>query len=114
VADWQRLGDAVSARRSELGETRAAIAHAAGISPTTLYQLEKARQAGFDDRTLLAVERVLGWRPGSVQRVLEGGSAVLQRDPDFTAIEQVWEKLAPGHRRMLRLLATEAAKGTFS
>lgn len=110
---WQRLGSYVRSERARLGGNRrslAAFAKAAGVSRTTLDSIEHARKDNYDPATLATLEHALGWRPGSIDRILAGGRPEYDDDPDLTAVVDAWPKLSPGSRRMLRLLATEAAK----
>lgn len=68
--DWSRLGAHVRARRHELGVTQDA---SGGPSKATWYKVENAVSPPFRQSTLRSIERVLGWMPGSVERILDGG-----------------------------------------
>lgn len=70
--DWQALAEAVKAEREELGLTQEQIASSGGPSTATMRLIEGAMQAGYRSRTLLALERSLGWPRGKVRRILRG------------------------------------------
>lgn len=75
MADWQRLGEHVIARRLALGyKTRIPLAAASGISTRILGDIETGRRNGrFDPKTIAALERTLGWAVGSVDTIVNGG-----------------------------------------
>jgi HTH-type transcriptional regulator/antitoxin HipB len=56
----QELGEAIAARRRELGLRQQLVAAQAGITPESLSRLERGRLAEFGTRKLLAVLAVLG------------------------------------------------------
>ena len=108
---WERLGRLVAAGRLRQGHrSLAAFAAATGLSRTTLDSLEHARKTSYDPATLAVLEGALGWRAGSVERVLAGLDPQLVEDPDLTAVTNAWPRLSAGSRRMLAILATEAAR----
>lgn len=110
-SDWKRLGAAVTAERVRRGHrTLSAFARASGLSRTTLDSIENARKGRYGPTTLAALEHALGWRVGSVDRVLRGLGPVPDEDADLTALVDAWPRLSPGSRRMLRMLAVEAAR----
>lgn len=76
---WQRLGHRIRAERERRGMSRRALAELAGISSGSVQSAEK----GFVPRgrwpqTLSAIERALGWSPGSMRSVLDGGDVEYQ------------------------------------
>lgn len=110
-SDWKRLGAVVTTERIRRGHhTLAAFARATGLSRTTLDSIENARKDGYSPTTTAALEHALGWQVGSVDRVLRGLGPLLDEDADLTALIDAWPRLSPGSRRMLRLLAVEAAR----
>lgn len=110
-SSWGRLGELVTAERVRRGHrSLAAFAAASGLSSSTLDSIEHARKTSYDPSTLAALEHALGWRMGSVDRVLRGLQPELDDDPDLTAVIDAWPRLSPGSKRMLRILATEAAR----
>jgi HTH-type transcriptional regulator/antitoxin HipB len=60
VRSIQELGEAVAARRRELGLKQKNVASQAGITPESLLRFEKGQVAEFGARKLLAVLAVLG------------------------------------------------------
>lgn len=84
--NWKNVADHVVARRVELGyRTTRQLALAVGITEKTIGRLE----AGHSVRagTLAAVERELGWLPGSMQALLAGGTPRLAQDRPAPADE---------------------------
>ncbi len=75
MADWQRLGQHVTARRIELGYRRREDLTAAveGVSLRTLGDIESGRRQGYHRNTLAVLEHALRWAPGSIAAILEGG-----------------------------------------
>jgi transcriptional regulator with XRE-family HTH domain len=71
--DWERLGQAIVARRTQLGmRTREALAAASGLSSRLLSDVEKGRRSSYGSSTLLDIERALRWAPGTVEAHLKG------------------------------------------
>ena len=56
----RELGEAVAARRQELGLKQHTVALQAGLSPESLSRFERGRSAEFGSRKLLSVLAVLG------------------------------------------------------
>lgn len=61
----------------ELGLTQAQVHSAGGPAPATLYLLENGGRTSFSPQILRRLERALGWRAGSIRRVLAGGRPAL-------------------------------------
>lgn len=109
--EWKRLGRIVRAERARLGyHSVATFAKAAGLSSTTVDNVENARKSSYRADTIGALELALGWRAGSVQRVLDGHDPEHDPDEDLAAIVAAWPRLSAGARRMLKILATEGAR----
>lgn len=68
--DWQALAEAVKAEREDQGLTQEQIANMGGPSTATMRLIEGAMQAGYRARTLVSLERALGWPRGRVRRIL--------------------------------------------
>lgn len=108
---WERLGHLVTAGRLRQGHrSLASFAAASGLSRTTLDSIEHARKTSYDPATLATLEGALGWRAGSVARVVAGMDPQPVEDPDLTAVVNAWPRLSAGSKRMLAILATEAAR----
>jgi transcriptional regulator with XRE-family HTH domain len=85
--DWDRLARAIRERRQVLGLTQQQLADAAGVTRTTIKNLEGARQpTKRPPASLPSVEQALGWSLGSARAVLAGGEPTLgaaaPADPD--------------------------------
>lgn len=87
-----------------------AFARASGLSRTTVDAIENYRKDGYSPITIATLEDALGWRVGSVDRVLRGLGPLPDEDADLTALVDAWPRLSPGSRKMLRMLAVEAAR----
>lgn len=110
-SDWVRLGRVITAERVRRGyQSLGAFAAATGLSTTTLDSIEHGRKTSYGPSTLAAVEHALGWQVGSAERILNGLKPLPDGDPDLTALLDAWPLLSAGSRRMLRILATEAAR----
>jgi len=109
-AGWQRVAVRVDSERARRGYSLAAFARATGLGKSTIDHIVHNRKTSYDPSTLAAVERALGWRSGSIDRIKRGLEPQHDGDPDLQAILDAWPQLSPGSRRMLRMLATEAAR----
>lgn len=71
---WERVADAVIARRVELGLSRpAALTRAArGVSESTWGTIERNQGTSYQLTTLAAVCRALDWTPDSITLILNG------------------------------------------
>lgn len=67
-----KVGDAVEARRLDLKLTQEGLAERAGVSSRTVHNLENAK-TWPQTSNRRAIERALGWGPGSLQRIRDGG-----------------------------------------
>lgn len=74
---WDRLADAVRARRSALRLTQQELADNAGVNVMTIRNLEGLRRFTRMPATVGKVERALGWEVGSAEAVLSGGDPTL-------------------------------------
>lgn len=71
--DRVRLGEKIRKARADAGMTATAAAAHADMSPTTWGRIERGENVSVRPNTYAAIERVLGWEPGSIEIVLEGG-----------------------------------------
>lgn len=111
MSGWERVAARVDSERVRQGHrSLAAFARAAGLGKSTVDNLVHARKTSYDPMTLGAVEAVLGWQPGSVERVRRGLEPRYDTDPELAAVIDAWPKIPAGTRRMIRLLAQEAAR----
>ncbi|MFE7972950.1 helix-turn-helix transcriptional regulator [Streptomyces shenzhenensis] len=69
--DWKRLGDAIKARREELGiHTQQALADAAGVTRQSVQSLESGTERTRMPASIRPVEKALDWEPGTASRFL--------------------------------------------
>ncbi|MCV7191370.1 hypothetical protein [Mycolicibacterium brumae] len=74
----EKLGQRMRLRRRELGLTQEAVRASGGPGTTAQRQLEKGRYSHeLTPKLTTSIERVLGWEPGSVKCVLDGGEPTL-------------------------------------
>lgn len=93
-ADWDRLATAVQRRRETLGLTQVQLAEAAGVTDTTIRNLEGGRKFKRPPASLPSVEQALGWSPGSARVVLAGGEPALLADAaDDIPLEQRYRRV---------------------
>ncbi|MFJ5785403.1 helix-turn-helix domain-containing protein [Streptomyces hydrogenans] len=78
--DWQRLADTVEAAREAKNLTQVALAQKAGVSESTIQNIESGVERKRVPPSLHKVERALGWKHGSGERVLEGGVPDLEEE----------------------------------
>ena len=107
---WARLGARIVAERSRRWRTRRDFAHATGLSPRVLYDLETGRRDRYQPATLAAVESALGWVPGSCLRVVAGVRPRRETDPTLVRLLDVWPRLSPDARLVLVLFAEAATR----
>lgn len=70
---WERLADLVRAARDALGLTsQAQLATAAGVAVGTVQRLEGGKPFPRLPNRTPAIERALGWPPGTARRIVEG------------------------------------------
>jgi transcriptional regulator with XRE-family HTH domain len=84
------------------------FADAAGVSESSIDNIENGRQRGYSDATVAAVEAALGWEPGSFLQVVEGGGPTVTPDELMTRLRLAWPRLSVDARRMLVELAERA------
>lgn len=72
---WEKLAEAVKARRNELGLTQADIGRLGGPSPALVGAIENNRVDQLSPRMRRGLDEALQWEPGSVSKVLAGGQA---------------------------------------
>ena len=71
--DVERLGRAVYARRRQIGLSQQELADSAGVSQTTVRNIEAGRVGARRGPSVPLIERALGWKPGSGEEILAGG-----------------------------------------
>jgi predicted GIY-YIG superfamily endonuclease len=73
ISDWVRLGAVVRARRMEMRRSQTSMAGDVGAPVAMWRGVEAGTPASYPGDLIEAVERVLRWRPGSIETVLGGG-----------------------------------------
>ena len=81
----QELGEAVAARRKQLGLKQGDVAAMAGVSAELLSRFERGRSAEFGTRKLLAVLAVLGAELSVMSQGQTGNLDELRRERSQTA-----------------------------
>lgn len=74
VNDWERLANAVRARRVALKMTQFDVAAAGGPSPAKIREIENLRASVLSPGKRRDLERALQWPIGAVDVALEGGT----------------------------------------
>lgn len=74
--NWRRLADYVRSARVQKGlSSQALLAEAAGVSEGSVRSLESGKSYTRMPVVVPAIERALGWPPGTARRLVEGGDA---------------------------------------
>ena len=81
----QELGEAVAARRKQLGLKQGDVAAMAGVTAESLSRFERGRSAEFGTRKLLAVLAVLGAELEVLTQGQSGNLDELRRERSQTA-----------------------------
>lgn len=110
VVSWADVGDALRRARSLRRQTQAAFAREIGLSVRLIGALEAGEVRQYDDTTRDRVESVLGWAPGSIERVVNGQAPIIEVDLDFARIRDAWPRLSPDVRRLLAAFAITALR----
>lgn len=80
---WEQLATGVIRWRDEYGLSQMDVAARGGLSLDRVQAIEGVRtQGGYRPSTLKALERGLGWAPGSVKQVMAGGEPTPASDAD--------------------------------
>ncbi|HEY1820382.1 MAG TPA: helix-turn-helix transcriptional regulator [Trebonia sp.] len=87
--NWSRLAHRIRKRRTELGLTQADVADQADVTVMTVRNLETGREFKRLPHALPAVERALGWEPGSAQAVLDDGEPTPRRQTGQVDVQDV-------------------------
>ena len=108
--DIARAGAAVAARRAELDLSRRLLARDGVINAGTLNSLEKGKHWPKAS-TLRKLEEVLGWEPGAISRIRDGGQPAA--DPAEVTVA-LTGSIAAGHMAEASALALEAIRGRIA
>ncbi|MEW1895973.1 helix-turn-helix domain-containing protein [Streptomyces albidoflavus] len=80
--DWTRLASAIEGRRREIGFTQVDLAEAAGVSESTVQNLESGVARRRLPSSLPRIEIALGWETGSGEAVLDGAEPTVKPQPE--------------------------------
>lgn len=69
--DWDGLAELARARRNWLGMSQFDVTRAGGPSEQTLRRIENGQRCTYEQRTLSRLEKVLRWRPNTVNAILK-------------------------------------------
>ena len=73
MSDPKKLGEAVRARRNELGLKQSDLTTLADLSIDRIQAIEAARYSSYRESTLTKLDAALSWAPGSAAAALAGG-----------------------------------------
>lgn len=100
--DWGRVADHIRAAMVDRGWNRVDLAAKAGVGVRTVDRLLKGHQHLRTTTTLTKVERALGWEPGTLQRIAQGGEPESRtsedREQELEELLQRLAKLPPRYR----------------
>ena len=74
TGDWERLGRAIEERIASLHLTQADIQRLGGTSPAKVREIVNGRTETLSPSKRRDLERALKWDPGSVDKILDGGT----------------------------------------
>jgi hypothetical protein len=83
--DWSRLANVVRNERDRRGLSQIAFGKELGVGRTVIQTIERAHKFKKITGTLHSLEQALGWKPGSVESILNGGGPILPEEPDTLA-----------------------------
>lgn len=98
-AHWRRLGTLVAAGRSVRGMTQTQFAAVAGVSLSTVKNVEGGKTRRRMPLHAARLESALKWQAGSMQSVLDGGMPIYERRP---------LRITPGCERTIRAFIEDA------
>lgn len=83
--DFERLAEAIIAAREAKTWTQDDLVRESALGRSTIQRLESGKQTAYPSRaTIQALERTLGWAPGSVRSILGGGEPTYLGDEAST------------------------------
>lgn len=85
--DWTALATALKDRRSDLRLTQEELAERAGVHTGTIKDYEAGKAYTRMPKSWSALERALGWAPGSARDVLQGGAPTIFTTPNAASQE---------------------------
>lgn len=91
MTEHDRLDTAIEARIVDMGISYVELAERAGISDVSLRNFRKGR-GNLRARNQRKLENALGWEPGSIATVLDGGAPLLAGEayePEVLSVEEI-------------------------
>jgi transcriptional regulator with XRE-family HTH domain len=75
---WRNVAARVKKRRlsAEIDTDQNTLARQAGVSPSTISSLERAKATAYEARSLIRVSRALRWEDDGIERILRGEEPV--------------------------------------
>lgn len=104
---WLGLAEAIEGEKERQRLTWAGLARRAGVSTRTLFDLRKGVRQAYDPEVLDRIEAGLGWRRGSIERVMDGNSPQRIEDPGLARLIAAWRDLPPAVRKVLADVAEQ-------
>jgi transcriptional regulator with XRE-family HTH domain len=108
---WLSLGEHVRRERAQRRQTQQEFAESIGLSVRTLGSIEAGTGTRYDRVTRDVIEWALGWAPGSIELVVEGGQPRVEVDPTFARVRDAWPRLPVEARRLIAGLVERALDG---
>jgi transcriptional regulator with XRE-family HTH domain len=109
---WVDLGARVRRERVRRHLTQARFAQVIGLRPRTISSIERAEKDSYDPSTVDAIEIAMGWRAGSIDRVVNGQNPIVESvlaDPLADRMRELWPALTDEAKavvvRLVELLA---------
>lgn len=99
TADWTALAAALKARRKALRYSQQGLADAAGVSRSTIQNLERETAVGIEHETMRRIETPLLWEQGSISNVLSGGDPLVIGNDRVVAEMAIGEQVGEYVRR---------------
>lgn len=87
VTETRRLGERISGARARLRLTQQELADRIGVSVKTVNNLEAGRTGPPRPANRALLEDALGWAPGSVRAILDGGEPTVTATNPQPAVE---------------------------
>jgi len=92
--EWKSAGKLIGARRFEVGfRSQEAFAQALGVTVKWVNNIENGRAYPYRPTVVSATERLLGWAPGSIDRVVAGEHPI--ELPPAAPVETPLSELGP-------------------
>lgn len=96
--DWKRVADYVRRARIALGLRQGDL----GVSVSTIYKIENAREDSYSESNLRKIERALHWSVGDIEKIGRGEEPVEAAADEGDVGERV--------SRLERLMAEQARR----